>query len=67
MTGSISDREIDVARTKYKDDENLAKILNDMKANDSSRGLIHDLKKVGGNVISKLLVILIDKKFAELK
>lgn len=69
ITGLISDRELDAARIRHKNDENLSisRILNDMKANDSSRGLQHDLNQVSGDSISKILIILADREFAGLK
>jgi hypothetical protein len=67
LTGQIDEAELNASRLKYENDKHLNEILNKMKPNDSSRGLIHDLNQVDGNAIMKILFIYADEKFKNLR
>ncbi|MCX5886709.1 MAG: hypothetical protein NT096_12515 [Proteobacteria bacterium] len=67
LTGTINNSELETARSKYQNDKDLIKILDDLRPNSESRGLAHDLNQVDAAAISQILILQAGMKLSKLK
>jgi len=67
ITGVISPSDLESARIKYKDNENIAKYLSDMTSDYNPSKHVRSINKIDAEAISQMLFLMADRKFPDLK